>query len=87
MFSSAILLDPHLRVLAAGPMNHQDDFLVFLIHIGNYFRDQDADDALSQTHVCGRRIPNSGKIVRQVMQSLSVRNSRHLGRQLLFAQA
>jgi len=87
MLSSAVLLDAQLRMLAAGPMNQQDDFIVVLIHVGDYFRDQDTDDALFQAHVRGRRIPNSGKIVRQVVQCFSIRDAGNVGRLLVFAQA
>jgi hypothetical protein len=74
-------------VLAASPVNQKNDFLIFLIYVGNYFGGQDADDALLQSHVGGRRIPNSGKIVRQVVQCFSIRNAGRLGRLLVFAQA
>lgn len=66
VLAGGILLDAQFRVLAAGPVNQQNDLLVLLIYIRDDLCDQDANDALLQTHVGGRQIPNGGKIVRQV---------------------
>ena len=64
MLAGGIFLDAQFRVLAAGPVNQQDDLLALLIYIGDDLCDQDANDALLQTHVSGGQIPNGGKIVR-----------------------
>ena len=67
MLAGGILLDVQFRVLATGPVNQQDDLLVVLIYIGDDLRDQDANNALFQTHVGGRPIPNRGKIMPQIV--------------------
>src|ERR1035437_1618108 len=78
VLAGGILLDAQFRVLATGPVNQQNDLLVFLIYISNDLRDQDANDALFQTHVGGRQIPNGGKIMRQNVQRFCIRNPRWL---------
>ena len=46
VLAGGIFLDAQFRVLAAGPVNQQDDLLALLIYIGDDLCDQDANDAL-----------------------------------------
>src|SRR5262245_5733017 len=49
--------DPQLRMAAALPMNHEDDLSRGIIDVDDDLLDQDPDNALFQTHVGRRVIP------------------------------
>ena len=60
------LADPQLRVLAASPMDRQDDLACRLIDIGNDVGDKGAQEPLARAHGHARGVPCGIQIVRQV---------------------
>jgi hypothetical protein len=57
--------DPQLRVLAASPMDRQDDLARRLIDVGNDVRDEGPEQPLTGAHGYARRVPGGLEIVGQ----------------------
>ena len=65
MLAGLRLADPQLRVLAAPPMDRQDDLARRLIDIGDDVGDQGAQQPLARAHGHARRVPGGIEIVGQ----------------------
>src|SRR5689334_14559258 len=59
------LADPQLRVLAAPPMDRQDDLARRLVHVGDDVGDQRAQQPLPGAHRDARRVPCGSEIIGQ----------------------
>ncbi|PYX78905.1 MAG: hypothetical protein DMG70_29920 [Acidobacteria bacterium] len=67
-------LHAHFRMTPAGPVNQQNTFSAFFLHLGNDLADQNPHDPLLQSHVRSRRVPNRRQILRQTQQNLRIRH-------------
>jgi hypothetical protein len=65
-------------MMAARPVNHQNNLSALLLHIGNDLADQDPNDLLLQSHVRRRRVPNRWQILRQAQKNFFTRCRRRL---------
>ena len=65
MLAGLRLADPQLRVLAAAPVDCQDDFARGVVDIGNDVSDQGAQKLLARAHGHSWRAPCGFEIVRQ----------------------
>jgi len=65
MLAGLRLADPQLRVLAAAPMDRQDDLARRFIDVGDDVGDKRAEETLARAHGHARRIPCSVEIVGQ----------------------
>ena len=68
MLARPRLADPQLRVLAAAPMDCQDDLARRLVDIGDDVGDQGAQKPLARTHGHAWRVPCGIEIVRQASE-------------------
>ena len=65
MLAGLRLADPQLRMLAAAPMDRQDDLARRVIDIGNDIGDKGAQQPLTRAHGHARRVPCGIEIVGQ----------------------
>ena len=65
MLAGLRLADPQLRMLAAAPMDRQDDLARRLVNVGNDVGDQGAQEPLTRAHGHPRRVPRGVEIVGQ----------------------
>jgi hypothetical protein len=68
MFAGLRLANPQLRVLAASPIDRQDDLACRLVDIGNNVGDQGTQEPLARAHCHARRVPCGVEIVRQASE-------------------
>ena len=75
MLAGVRLADPQLRVLAASPVDRQDDLTCSLVDIGNNVGDQSAQEPLARAHCHTQRVPCGVEILRQTSE-VRQRNGR-----------
>ena len=63
MLAGLRLADPQLRVLAASPMDRQDDLARCLVDVGDDVGDQGTQEPLARTHGHAWSIPGGIEIV------------------------
>jgi len=63
MLAGLRLADPQLRMLAAAPMDRQDDLARRLVDVGNDVGDKGAQEPLTRAHGHARRVPCGVEIV------------------------
>jgi hypothetical protein len=62
VLASSGFLDPQLRVLAAPPVDHQDDLACCIVDIGDNVFDQGGHEPVARAHARARRVPGRGEI-------------------------